>query len=161
MSIALGSIDFYPPPMPRMFHVSSVRNRASIQRHGLDWSRMGDAPGIAGSPQPEAAGVFLAPDEFQARFFVRINNTGGPVDLWSVDDVPVDDLIGNGTGFGYVPYRIDRQRLSLLARDLEGTEPPPRISPQGRRVGQLTVTSSDGTEAFTQPVYFFGADGDR
>jgi hypothetical protein len=33
-----------------LYHVTSVRNRGSIRAHGLDWTRMGEAPGIAGSP---------------------------------------------------------------------------------------------------------------
>ena len=36
--------------MTRLFHVSSALNRESILAHGLDWTRMGAAPGIAGSP---------------------------------------------------------------------------------------------------------------
>lgn len=33
------------------------------------------------------------PDHFSAQFFVRIHNTGGPVDIWAVDDVTPNDLI--------------------------------------------------------------------
>jgi hypothetical protein len=33
---------------------------------------------------PEEEGVFLCRDEFEAGFFVQINNTGGPVDVWAV-----------------------------------------------------------------------------
>jgi len=62
-----------------MFHVSSVRNRESIQAHGLDWTRMSGAWGIAGSRQPDVGGIFLSPDHFTAQFFVRMNNTGGTV----------------------------------------------------------------------------------
>jgi hypothetical protein len=36
--------------MPALFHVTSELNRESIRTHGLDWSRMGAAHGIAGSP---------------------------------------------------------------------------------------------------------------
>lgn len=96
-----------------MFHVSSSVNRASIQRHGLDWTRMHNAPGIAGSRSPEVAGVFLVSDYSTVLFFIRINNTGGPVDVWAVDDVPNSDLIDNGTGFTYVPYPIPPHRLTL------------------------------------------------
>ena len=52
--------------MPRMFHVSSVHNRESIQTHGLDWARMSAAPGIVGSRRPEVEGVFLSLDHFTA-----------------------------------------------------------------------------------------------
>jgi hypothetical protein len=70
-----------------LFHVTSVMNRESILAHGLDWTRMGAAPGIAGSPVPEEDGVFLCRDEFEAGSFVQMNNTGGPVDLWAVADI--------------------------------------------------------------------------
>lgn len=96
-----------------MFHVSSSVNRASIERHGLDWTYMRDAPGIAGSRAPEVAGVFLVSDYSTVLFFVRINNTGGPVDVWAVEDVPDSDLIDKGTGFVYVPYPIPAHRLTL------------------------------------------------
>jgi len=49
-----------------------------------DWTRMGAARGIAGSMSPEEKGVFLCRDEFEARFFIDLNNTGGPVDIWVV-----------------------------------------------------------------------------
>jgi hypothetical protein len=38
---------------------------------------MGAARGIAGSMAPEENGVFLCRDEFEARFFTDLNNTGG------------------------------------------------------------------------------------
>ena len=60
----------YPRDVSKMFHVTSVANRDSILRYGLDWSRMGAAPGIAGSRAQEAEGVFLASDEFEADWFV-------------------------------------------------------------------------------------------
>jgi hypothetical protein len=54
-----------------MFHVSPVANRASITAHGLDWTRMGAARGIAGSRAPEVDGVFLCASDFDVDFFVR------------------------------------------------------------------------------------------
>ena len=36
---------------------------------------MGPACGIAGSPRPEAQGVFLCSDEHEASYFVDMNNT--------------------------------------------------------------------------------------
>jgi len=47
--------------MARLFHVSSVANRDSILAYGLDWTRMGAAPGIAGSLAPEADGFSYHP----------------------------------------------------------------------------------------------------
>lgn len=103
-----------------MFHVSSVRNRRSIEAYGLDVSRMGVAPGIAGSTRPEADGIFLSTDEWDANYFVRMNNTGGPVDVWQVDGVDAELMLGNGTGYFYLPGRIPPDRVTLVRRDLAG-----------------------------------------
>ncbi|WP_046732987.1 hypothetical protein [Streptomyces humi] len=104
-----------------LFHVSSVLNRQSIARHGLDWTRMGAARGIAGSRRPEVEGIFVCRDEEEAKFFFRINNTGGLVDLWSVDGVVEESLRDNGNGFFYHPGRIPAARVRLVRSDI-----PPR-----------------------------------
>jgi hypothetical protein len=103
-----------------MFHVSSVQNRRSIQSHGLDASRMGVAPGVAGSTRPEADGIFLSTDEWHVDYFVRMNNTGGPVDVWQVDGVDADRMLDNGNGYLYLPGRIPADRITLVQRDLAG-----------------------------------------
>lgn len=105
------------------FHVSSTLNRASIRRHGLDASRMGAAPGIAGSSRPEADGVFVARGRHEAQWFVRMNNTGGPVDVWQVEDVDVAALEDNGNGYQYVPGTVPAARIRLVARDLPVATP--------------------------------------
>jgi hypothetical protein len=71
--------------VPRLFHVTSSSNRESIMTHALDWTRMGAARGIAGSGRPGEDGVFLSRSEFDVGYFVEMNNTGGPVDVWAVD----------------------------------------------------------------------------
>ncbi|MDX6391242.1 MAG: hypothetical protein QOJ73_2305 [Streptosporangiaceae bacterium] len=111
--------------MTHLFHVTSALNRESILAHGLDWTRMGAAPGIAGSGAPEEAGVFLCRDEFEAGFFVRINNTGGPVDVWSVTDIDDQQLITTGSGFRYFPARIPRGQVTLA--DWPSDEPAPPV----------------------------------
>ncbi|OAA26487.1 hypothetical protein UG55_1016152 [Frankia sp. EI5c] len=106
------------------FHVTSTANRKSVSTHGLDWSRMGSARGIAGSRGPEVAGVFLCRDEFEADWFVRLNNTGGPVDVWEVDGTSFDDLEESPNGYVYLPHPIPAGRLTLTRRDLlPGTHP--------------------------------------
>ncbi|MBK3578247.1 hypothetical protein JHN63_31480 [Streptomyces sp. MBT65] len=95
------------------FHISSVLNRRSITQHGLDWTRMGAAQGIAGSSRPEVEGIFVCRDE-ETEFFFQINNTGGPVDLWSVDGVDEGLLLDNGNGFVYLPDRIPATRVRLV-----------------------------------------------
>lgn len=101
----------------RHFHVSSVLNRQSITRHGLDWTLMGAARGIAGSRRPEVEGIFVCRDE-DVSFFLQINNTGGPVDLWAVDDVDEDLLLDNGHGFFFLPDRIPAARVRLVRSDV-------------------------------------------
>jgi hypothetical protein len=100
--------------MPRLFHVSSTLNRESIQAHGLDWTRMGAAPGIAGSPTPEVAGIFLARDEFEVSFFLQMAESHGSLDVWAVEGIDAEQLVDNGSGFGYYPSNIPRSQLSLL-----------------------------------------------
>jgi len=104
----------YSRDVSKMFHVTSVANRDSILRYGLDWSRMGAAPGIAGSRVPEAEGVFLACDEFEADWFVGMNNTGTPVEVWEVSGIDEDQLIGNGSGFFYYPGCIPADQITLV-----------------------------------------------
>lgn len=100
------------------FHVSSSHNRASIAEHGLDWTRMGDAPGIAGAARPEQEGAFVCRGRFEVDFFVRINNTGGPVDVWRIEGVDEDDLVDAGSGFVYLPGTVPARRLTLVETDL-------------------------------------------
>lgn len=100
------------------FHVTSSLNRASITQHGLDWNRMGVRPGIAGSSTPEVAGVYLCLDEFEADWFVRLNNTCGPVDVWRVDSVDEASLIDNGSGHSYLGETIPPSQLTLLRHDI-------------------------------------------
>ena len=94
--------------------------RGPAAAHGLDWRRMGAAPGIAGSRVPEQEGCFLAPDEFTADFFVRMNAPGGPVDVWEVSGVSEEDLLDSPEGFAYLPAVIPPEQLRLIR-----TEEPP------------------------------------
>ena len=103
--------------MATYFHLSSVRNRGSIRRHGLDPSRMGAASGLAGNIEAEADGVFLCETEL-VEFFIRINSTGGPVDLWEVRDVDPQALVDNGTGFRYLPGIVATDRIALVREDI-------------------------------------------
>jgi hypothetical protein len=112
------------------FHVSSAANRDSIRVHGLDWTRMGAARGIAGSTVPEADGVFLCPDEFTVGFFVRVNNTGGPVDVWAVSGIDKEQMLDNGSGFFYFPGRISAGQVTLIESapaDAAPSDTPSRV----------------------------------
>ncbi|MGW3137169.1 hypothetical protein [Streptomyces sp. NPDC001139] len=102
-----------------LFHVSSVLNRQSIAQHGLDWTRMGAARGIAGSRRPEVEGIFICRGEEEAEFFLGIiNNTGGPADLWSVDGIDEGLLLDNGNGFVYLPSPIPASGVRLVRSDV-------------------------------------------
>jgi len=74
---------------------------------------MGAARGIAGSMTPEEKGVFLCRDEFEARFFVGLNNTGGPVDIWVVTGLAESELVTGGSGFCYFPAPISPAQITL------------------------------------------------
>ena len=129
-----------------MFHVSSVRNRESIAEHGLDWSRMGASRGIAGSDRPELAGVFLCRDSTEVEFFLRLNNTLGPVDVWRVDGVDRADLQLSGSGFAYVDHPIVAHDLRLVRESVAQPAPWPTTSeePSGAYTSTLTVTYDGG-----------------
>ncbi len=102
------------------FHVTSVRNRESITRFGLDSSRMAGVRGIAGSNRPEVDGIFLCRDRQEADWFVNMNNTGDSVDIWAVKDVEHSELLDGGSGFLYVPGSIPVERLVLVEEGLTG-----------------------------------------
>ncbi len=74
---------------------------------------MGAARGIAGSMAPEEKGVFLCRDEFEARFFIGMNNTGGPVDVWAVTGIEDGELVTGGSGFYYFPAPIPPAQVTL------------------------------------------------
>lgn len=114
--------------MAHLFHVTSALNRESIQAHGLDWARMGVARGIAGSSVPEEEGVFLCRDESEADFFVRMNNTGGPVDVWAVTGIDELQLITTDSGFSYFPAPIPLSQVTLA--DWPSDERAPAARPR-------------------------------
>jgi hypothetical protein len=62
--------------------------------------------------------VFLCRDEFEANWFVYLNNTDGPVDVWQVDDIPFNDLEDSPNGYVYLPRPIPPGQLTLTRRDL-------------------------------------------
>lgn len=78
---------------------------------------MGAAPGIAGSTRPEAEGCFLMAEE-EIDWFLSINNTGGPVDVWRVDGVDESSMIESSNGYWYLPERVSPSALTLEMSDL-------------------------------------------
>ena len=94
-----------------MFHATATQNRQSILRYGLDWRQMGTAPGIAGSPKPELAAVFLCESRDEIGFFTSMSRL--PADVWAVR---VDGLwVESGPdGWIILPEPVPPERLRLL-----------------------------------------------
>jgi hypothetical protein len=111
------------------YHVTSASNRQSIAEHGLDWTRMTSTRGIAGSSVPEQEGAFLCDHDSDVDYFVRMNNTGGPVDIWSVDGVDDVELLDNGSGYFYFPGVIPPERLTLVHLDIDERPEASQITP--------------------------------
>lgn len=105
---------------------------------------MGSVRGIAGSTRPEVEGIFLC-SETEIDWFVQMNNTGGPVDVWAVDGVDDEDLVESPSGYWYLPAHIPPDRLVLVQSML----PPPTPDAGGGRStacrSSLTVEFDDGT----------------
>lgn len=69
--------------------------------------------GIAGSSAPEQDGVFLCCGEHEALFFIVGNNTGGPVDVWTVEGIDPCELVESPEGFMFVPRPVPPSALCL------------------------------------------------
>ena len=97
-----------------MFHATATANRESIRRHGLDWRRMGAAPGIAGSTRPELPAVFLCDSREDVSFFLRMARA--PADVWTVD---VGGLwVETGPdGWWIISQPVGPERLTLADSD--------------------------------------------
>jgi hypothetical protein len=96
--------------------------------NGLDWTRMEAASGIAGSTTPEQEGSFVCLNEREVDWFIRINNTGGPVDVWAVHGIDESDLVESPEGCYYLTRLVPSECLELIRQDV-----PP--SPEDRRRG--------------------------
>ena len=71
---------------------------------------------VAGSPSKR--GCFLVADDFDVDWFVRMNNTGGPVDVWEVTGVQPAALVQSPEGYFYLPEVMPLDRVRLVQRDL-------------------------------------------
>lgn len=89
---------------------------------------MSVARGIAGSHSAEVEGCFLAVSEWEADYFIELNNTGGPVDLWRVDGVAPTDLVTTDSGYSFLPSKIAREQLTLLRTDIPPVDRRGRIT---------------------------------
>jgi hypothetical protein len=126
------------------FHVTSSRNRDSILRHGLDWRHMSEASGIAGSAEPEQHGCFLCRGDGDVEFFVGMNNTGGPVDVWAVAGVDEELLVQSPEGFDFMPAPIPPGRLTLVRASIEPVNRKASGEDAGGLSGSMTVEFRPG-----------------
>lgn len=115
-------------------------------RHGLDWRRMGAAHGIAGSIAPEQQGCFVCHDDFEVDWFVGMNNTGGPVDVWAISGVDEDSLVESPEGHDYVAAPIPPDRLKLVRTDIEPVDIELDDASAGGATGSISVTFRPGHE---------------
>ncbi|HZC52516.1 MAG TPA: hypothetical protein VE441_08475 [Mycobacterium sp.] len=105
---------------------------------------MGSTRGIAGSTRPEVEGIFLC-SESEVDWFIGMNNTGGPVDVWAVDGVDEQNLVESPNGYRYLPAPIPFDQLALL----EHTVPPRSLdesgAPSTAYQSSITLELDDGT----------------
>jgi len=129
-------------------HATATANRESIYRHGLDWNRMGPAPGLAGSTRPELPAIFVCEDLDDVSYLLHMAQV--PIDIWSIQ---VDGLWleNSPTGWQVIGHPIASDRLTLLVRDIPvgGFQVQPPERPQSRRVGKQTARRR--VEAKQQP----------
>jgi hypothetical protein len=99
-------------------HATASANRGSIAEWGLDWNRMGPAPGIAGRREPELPAVFL--DHVSSiGFFTGMSRL--VCDVWEVN---VEGLwLEDYDGWIIHRHPIEPRRLRLISSDL-----PPRTA---------------------------------
>jgi hypothetical protein len=133
------------PGEGELFHVTAAVNRESIRRHGLDWRRMGAAPGIAGSSLPERAAVFVCGSRDEAGFFLQM--AGSPSDVWAVR---ADGLwVENGPqGWSIITDPVEPGRLRLACREVPPEQPaddPVHSGPSAAYQSELTIRRADGT----------------
>lgn len=105
---------------------------------------MGTASGIAGSTSPEVEGIFLC-SEMEVGWFVDMNNTGGPVDVWAVDGVDEQDMVESPNGYWYLPAPIPPDRLTLIESMLSPRPRRVRRGPSTAYRSSLTLHLDDGT----------------
>jgi hypothetical protein len=133
------------PGQGELFHVTAVANRESISRHGLDWHRMGAAPGIAGSAEPELAAVFVCDSREEADFFTAMARS--PSDVWAVRAGGL--WIENGpNGWQLITEPVGPDRLRLADRDVPPSDAgdyPQRHGPSAAYQSTLTIKRADGT----------------
>lgn len=102
--------------------------------------------------------MFLARDEFEADFFLRMGGTD-PVDVWAADGVDESELVEFDTGFVHLPRPIPASALTLLRRDVTAPVAHEQTG-AGAYSSRLTVVLDDGKVLDGDEVRAARDDGD-
>jgi hypothetical protein len=62
--------------------------------------------------------VFLCLNEFEVEGFVKMNNTGGPVDVWEVAGASEGLFVASPGRHLYFPGSVAAARVSVFRRDV-------------------------------------------
>jgi hypothetical protein len=81
-------------------------------------------------------------NQAEADYFMCMNNTGGPVDVWQVDGIDVGQLLDAGSGYLYLPRLVDAAsvRLTVLDRQPPIYTEPTATEPSDAYSSELTIT---------------------
>ncbi|WP_186525949.1 hypothetical protein [Leekyejoonella antrihumi] len=111
--------------------------------------------------------MFVCQDESDVDFFARMNNTGGPIDVWEITGIEESQLLTSGSGFCYLPDTIGPERITLVETRAQpvdaddGHDYPLDQANSAYRSG-VTVTLSDGQVLPAAAIHgFFQSQGGR
>jgi hypothetical protein len=96
-------------------------------------------PVVAGSIAPEQQGCFVCRAD-EVDWFIGMNNTGGPVDVWAVSGVDEDSLVQSPEGYGSVAARIPSDRLKLRRTDIAPVDIEAGDVGGGGLTGSISIT---------------------
>jgi len=111
----IDAIEFAAESEPvQLYHLSPVENRDSIRAHGLDPSRMGAAPGLAGSERPEVTGVYVFDDPGEAKWWAGTmgERHRSGLDLWQFTAQQAQ-LAAGPDGFDHLTGTVAPEALRL------------------------------------------------
>jgi hypothetical protein len=70
--------------------------------------------------------VGIGREAAEVGFFVGMNNTGGPIDVWAVMGINEGQLIESGNGFRYYPAKVPPSQITRIERPADDAEPGPQ-----------------------------------
>ncbi len=96
-----------------MFHISASVNRESILLQGLDWRRMGEAPGLFGNREPELPVIWVCEED---RLWLVGSDAPFQVDVWAVNCEGLTIHVDEGSQLCYLTDPVPGDRLRLVRR---------------------------------------------